>query len=186
MLRVTFTGGDARQRWLFDPDDVDFAEAERIEDALGGMSWDDFLRGLVDNRARIRRVLLWHLQRRDHPDLQLADMPNYRMGDLVVEFGTAEIDRLIADARDMRGRAPERIDKLIESLEFERISAAVAEAAIEAGDVDADPKEPEHLAAITPPEVDDPVMPGPSVSSATNLSPTSRKRSASGRGRSTT
>jgi hypothetical protein len=189
MLRVTFTGGDAPQRWLFDPDAVTMAEAEQIESALGGASWDDFLRGLLDNRARIRRVLLWHLQRRVHPDLLLADMPDYRMGDLKVEFGTAEISRLIDDAHGVRDRDPARMDKLIETLEFERINAAVAEAAIESGDVDADPKAPETLAGTTPPAVPDPVMreadPEPSGKSATPSSASSRKRTGSARGRST-
>jgi hypothetical protein len=190
MLRVTFTGGDAPQRWLFDPDNVSFAEAEMIEGAMGGASWDDFLRGLLHNRARVRRVLLWHLQRRVHPDLQLADMPDYRMGDLKVEFGTEEIDLLIADARDVRDRDPGQIDKLIETLEFERIQAGVAEAAIEAGDVDADPKEPAPADPGTLPEVVDPVMrepeTAPSENSGTRSSASSRKRTGSGRGRSTT
>lgn len=164
MLRITYTGGDTEQRWLFDPEEVDMAEAERLEQALGsGASWDTLVMGWMNNRVSARRVLLWHLLRRSNPgyDMPLADVPNIKMGQMRVELGSKEIAALIQQYEDAIGMNEQQRQRQIRSLEAEFADAAAAEAAITAGDIDADPKEqPAATAGITPPE-DDPLPADP-------------------------
>jgi len=165
MLRVTYTGGDAPQKWLFDPDEVDVLEAERIEGALGGgASWDTFLMGLVSPSVRLRRVLLWHLLRRSNPgyDMPFSDTPNFKMGEFVVELGTKQIDGFINALRENPNITTQQRDRMIADFEVHRAEAALAEAAIDPEAVDFDPKEqqleepgtPSAVAPPTPPETE--------------------------------
>jgi hypothetical protein len=168
MLRVTYTGGDAPQRWTFDPDAVPVDEAEQIEAAMGsGQTWDDFTRNLINATARARRVLLWYLLKRDHPDARLlfSDVPVFKMGQLVVELGTAEIARLREQIADNDRVTPERKRTALAALEDEYASAALAEADHDVFAEAADPKD-EPLDA--PPEAGppDPVMPAASTAPA--------------------
>lgn len=143
MLRVTFTGeGASRDEpkiWLFDPDEVDVGEAERIEAEMGERrDWDDFVQGVIDNKVRARRVLLWHLRRRDHPDAVLAFRDvTYRMGELKVELGSIEYDKIIESFRENPAVDPDRKAAVLLDLEDDRAKALEVEQAISA-----DPKEP--------------------------------------------
>jgi len=151
MLRVTYTGGDSTQRWLFDPDDVDMDEAEAIEQAMGpGETWDTFLAGALDRKVRARKVLLWHLLRRTNPDypLSFADLPNVKMGQLVVELGTDELAKLIAQIEDLP-ITKVRKDRHLAAMHEEYAKAQQAEAEIEAGDVSPDPDPKAGAAAGT-------------------------------------
>lgn len=175
MLRVLYTGGDAPQRWTFDPDDVTVDEAERIEAALGrGATWGTFTAGLIDGTARARRVLLWHLLRRDHPDanLMFSDVPVFKMGELKIEFGTAEIGLLIQQVEDNDRVSPERKASVIADLQSELADAALAEAERDVfiEDATADPKE----LSSAPDALPDPPMP---VDSTTTVSGKSDKHS---------
>lgn len=170
MLRVTYTGGDAPQRWFFDPDEVDMREAERIEQSLGdGSSWDDFVSGLLAARVGVRRVLLWHLLRRSNPDydMPIDDLPNFKMGQLVVELGSREIGVLLDSTRENTRIPLARRKRIVASLEAEMYAAQVAEAAILAGDVTDDPKGPATSDAGSIPTIADPVPPTASDDSAT-------------------
>jgi hypothetical protein len=153
MLRITYTGGDAKQRWLFDPDEVDVLEAERIEAELGdGQNWDSFLLSLTTSNARLRRVLLWHLLRRSNPgyNMPFSDTPNFKMGDLVVELGTVEIDRYLDAVNDNPNLTQQQKDRVALGFAVPRIEAALAEAELDPAAVDTDPKEPAPEVPGTP------------------------------------
>lgn len=161
MLRVTYTGeGASRDEpkvWLFDPDEVDVAEAERIEAELGASrAWDDFVEGVLDNKVRARRVLLWHLRRRDHPDAVIAFRDvTYRMGELKVELGSIEYDKIIESLRENPAVEAERKAAVIADLEADRAKALADEQAFSA-----DPKES--------PPASDPLPPAASPLDATH------------------
>lgn len=146
MLRVTYTGGDAPQRWLFDPDDVDLIEAGQIEDALdlpaGQNTWDAFTAGVLDGKAVCRRALLWHLLRRTNPDypMPFSEAPNCRMGDLTVELGTAELAKLIGQV-EAAPIVKAKKDRHLANLHAEFAVAAQAEEALRPDAVTSDPKD---------------------------------------------
>jgi hypothetical protein len=176
MLRVEYTpeGGNL-QRWMFDADAVDVVEAERIEATMGsGATWDDFVRGLVARTARARRVLLWHLINRDHPGARIAfsDTPVFKMGELEVHMGVAELVALRDDVEANERITPERKRRTVAELEREISEAAIAEAMLD---------QPEAAGAeLVGPKEEQPVMPDPvmpDVSTAPALSAKSAKRS---------
>lgn len=171
MLRVTYTGGDAPQHWLFDPDDVDFDEAERIETAMGTTSrdtWDQFVAGVMDAKVRARRVLLWHLLRRTNPDypMPFSETPNAKMGQLTVELGTAEIATL-ANRIEAAPLTPAAKASALQRLTNEFDAASAAESTFPAGDVTADPKDATAAVGTTPaaehPETPPTALTDPSV-----------------------
>lgn len=90
------------QTWDFVPEDVYEDDAELIE-KHAGCDWDEFVDGLKSGRARPRRVLLWHLTRLTHPKLRFEDTPRFRMGELTVEFSSAEL-RDLADKLERTDR----------------------------------------------------------------------------------
>jgi hypothetical protein len=88
---VAFTPRDAdRQTWDFVPDDVLQSEAELIEKFYAA-SFDEFLNGVRAGVSRARKVLLFHLMRQTHPTYKFRDVPDYRVGELKVEFSAAEL-----------------------------------------------------------------------------------------------
>lgn len=144
MLRVTYTGGDSRQRWLFDPDDVGIDDAEAIERAMGNTSndtWDSFVQGLMDGKSRPRRALLWYLLRQTNPDypMPFEDTPKFKMGQLTVELGTDELLKMIVRVQDSPGRSPATREALLNRLYAEHAEAEAAEAEFGAADVTDDP-----------------------------------------------
>jgi hypothetical protein len=167
MLRVTYTGGDAPQRWTFDPDAVPVSDAEQIEAAMGsGQTWDDFVRNLINATARARRVLLWYLLKRDHPEARLlfSDVPDFKMGQLVIALGTAELARLREQIEENDRITPERKRAAIAAVEEEYAMAALAEADqdVFAADPKDDPQGDAPISAGLP----DPVMPVASTATA--------------------
>lgn len=149
MLRITYTGGDAPQRFLFDPDEVDVEEAERIEQALGS-NWDSLLMSLMSPSARLRRVLLWHLLRQANPDypLRFEETPKFKMGQLTIELGTREIDHLVNEFASNDTWTDARKAQAIEALLAERPAAALAESGLEVDEVTVDPKDTEPPAPV--------------------------------------
>lgn len=91
-MRVTYTpedGGEA-QTWDFDPDRVRSSEQVIVEKQFGG-SWLEFKTGAMSGSALARRVLLWHLIRRQHPGHQFRDTPDFFDCELVIEQTLAEV-----------------------------------------------------------------------------------------------
>lgn len=79
-----------KQEWHFDPADVWEDEAEAIE-KVADVAWDNWVMQLRRGNSRVRRSLLWHLIRQDHPGLKFADLPRFRKGELLVEFDVADL-----------------------------------------------------------------------------------------------
>lgn len=79
-----------RQRWEWDPDRVRTSEAEICEKRYG-KTWDQFKASVMQGESKARRVLLWHLMRREHHTLKFEDLPDFYTGELKVEFTTSEI-----------------------------------------------------------------------------------------------
>lgn len=87
-----------RQEWVFNPGRVRATEGQVLLREFGQMSWDMFVQGVRTNDLHARRVLLWHLMRRDHPFLKFADVPDFFADEVTVEFSTVEITELYEKA----------------------------------------------------------------------------------------
>ncbi|MFF0469328.1 hypothetical protein ACFYPX_18090 [Micromonospora zamorensis] len=90
-MHVTYTpeGGTA-QRWDFNPGRVRAAEAELIEKRYG-KAWDQFRADVQTGSMKARRVLLWHLLRREHHTLRFEDVPDFYTDELLVEHSVDEL-----------------------------------------------------------------------------------------------
>jgi len=82
--------GSPEQRWEFDPSRVRSMEAELIEKRYG-KSWDQFRGDVQSGSMKARRVLLWHLLRRDHHTLRFEDVPDFYAGEFLVEHSVDEL-----------------------------------------------------------------------------------------------
>lgn len=81
---------DAVQRWEFNPKRVRTSDAEIIEKRYGA-NWDTWLNDVRSGSAKARRVLLWHLLRREHARLRYEDTPDFYMEELLVEHSVVEL-----------------------------------------------------------------------------------------------
>jgi len=98
-MLVTYTPEDGdRQTWEFNPGRVRQSETEIIEKRYG-KTYEAFKEGVTSGDSRARRVLLWHLLRRDHHTLRFEDTPDFFMDELVVEYSRDEMldlrDRIV-------------------------------------------------------------------------------------------
>lgn len=78
------------QRWDFDASQVLASQAEPIE-ASYKAGWDPFMVDVLTGVVRARRHLLWHLLRTEHPALRYEDVPDFRLGQVEVEFDRGEL-----------------------------------------------------------------------------------------------
>lgn len=99
--------GSDKKVWQFDPGDVGFKEAKEIEKNYEG-TWDQWIQGLRTGDIGARGVLLWHMLRHEHPSLQYRDLPRFRIRQLTVEMGVAELQELWDKAQKMRLSADKR------------------------------------------------------------------------------
>lgn len=99
-MDITYTPeGQEPQVWSFNSGRVRTAEAEQIE-ARSGMKYEEWAVAIQAGSARARRVLLWHLMRRDHPRLRFEDTPDFYMDELVLEYDVAELRDLLSALDD--------------------------------------------------------------------------------------
>lgn len=99
-MDVTYTPeGETAQTWNFNSGRVRTVEAEQIE-ARSGMRYEEWVLAIQAGGARARRVLLWHLMRRDHPKLRFEDTPDFYMDELVLEYDATELRELLARLDD--------------------------------------------------------------------------------------
>jgi hypothetical protein len=117
--------GEPEQSWDFDPEDVRQSEAEVVEKRYGA-NWDDFLNAVRAGNAKARRVLLWHLTRRTHHNLRYEDTPDFRMGELLVEFSSKEIGHLLREIEKMDSSISEEDRQMMVS----RLNADYTEAVL--------------------------------------------------------
>lgn len=84
--------GNPPQVWEFDPKRVRVSEQVLVEKAFGG-TWAQFQMGVLRGQALARRVLLWHLVRRDHPTVHVKvdETPDFMDCELLVEQTPAEM-----------------------------------------------------------------------------------------------
>lgn len=122
-MHVTYApeGGD-QQSWDWDPKRVRVSEQVIVEKQYGD-SWSTFVQGALSGQAAARRVLLWHLIRRDHPAHQLRDTPDFMGFELVVTQSFAEITETYA-AWIESGGAEGKDGPLLESMFLKEIEEA--------------------------------------------------------------
>jgi hypothetical protein len=90
-MHVTYKPEDGDQvEWEFVPGRVRSSEMENMEGQFGG-PWDELILGVQSGSVRARRVMLWHLIRRDHPTLRFADVPDFFADELLVQFSSKEL-----------------------------------------------------------------------------------------------
>lgn len=93
-MRVTYSpDGTEPQAWDYVPAKVKQSEAEMME-RRADLAWDDLNKGIMSGAARPRKVLLWHLLRRQHPILRWEDVPDFCMADVQIEMDAAELGRM--------------------------------------------------------------------------------------------
>ncbi len=127
--------GGAAQRWEFNPQRVRASEAEAIE-KRAGETWDAWLVGVQSGSMKARRVLLWHMLRRDHPTVRYEDVPDFYAGEVLVEHTSAELTEM----RDRVAKANIPADQREQAL------TALDVALTEAMSREADEPEPEGKA----------------------------------------
>lgn len=136
---VTFKPeGEPEQRWEFDPDRVASSKAEMIE-KRAGMKWDEWRQAIQMGSARARRALLWHLFTLKHHTLRFEDMPDFAVGDLVIEHSVAEVQALIAKISKVKMDDEQR-EQVQAAFDIELAEAYAREGLVEGEVVDADPK----------------------------------------------
>lgn len=124
--------GGQSQRWQFAPSAVKARQAEDIERRYGN-GWAAWVNAVRDGSAAARRVLLWHLLRRDHAALRYDDTPDFAMGELVVELDTAELQAIRDRATGNADLDAEVRDEIVAAIDAEiKEAQAKADAAGEA------------------------------------------------------
>lgn len=100
-MLVTYKPENAEKptEWEFDPNRVRQSEAEMIE-KRSGLRWTQWVEAIQAGSASARRVLLWHLMRKDHHTLRLEDVPDFYMGELEIDYSLADLQRLRAQVSD--------------------------------------------------------------------------------------
>lgn len=97
-MHITYQPEDAKdgehQVWDFDPSRVRAGEAELIERRFGG-HYDQWRDGVRSGNVKARRILLWHLMRKQHHTLRLEDVPDFYMSELLVEHSVTELIELL-------------------------------------------------------------------------------------------
>lgn len=115
-MKVTYSPeGEGVQTWDFVPDKVRQSEAELAERRFGG-TWNEFRVAAVKGDSRARRVLLWHLMRRQHHTLRYEDTPDFALGELKVEMTRGELVALREQVD--KSSHPER-DSILAALDSE-------------------------------------------------------------------
>ena len=95
---VTYTpDGADRHEWEFIPGKMRASEAQPIERRFGG-SWEKWSIEIQQGSVAARRLLLWHLLRREHPTLRWEDTPDYAMDELEISYSSDEMRDLITNA----------------------------------------------------------------------------------------
>lgn len=91
-MLVTYKPEDGdEQRWEFDFQRVRRSEAIIIEKQYGGgRTYVQFQMAAMQGSVEALTLLLWMLQRRDHPTLRLEDVPDFFVDEIQLDFGASE------------------------------------------------------------------------------------------------
>lgn len=104
-MKVTIGG----KVYDWDPDALDFEEAEYLETALN-MTVPEWMNGLLEGRSKARRGLVWYLERKhgDDPAVKLHDLAGRPYVELEIDWDAGEPeDPTEAAAPAIPGSPPE-------------------------------------------------------------------------------
>lgn len=168
--------GDPRE-WDIDLGDIDSVSAELIESHFGG-TWLQFEDAVRKGGTLAKRLLLWHLMRKDHPGqhTNLKDVPNFTHKELQIEASSDELRELrsavlkSAQFKTVAERegAIEQVDREIAEALAREGKTVPAETTIDGSVVSPNPLEPAAIASSPSTPTEDP-SPG---TSSTSPSPT--------------
>lgn len=140
--------GQEPTKWDFDPGRVRAAEAEMIEKRYGG-NWDAWRNDVRSGSAKARRVLLWHLLRRQHHTLRYEDTPDFLMAEVLVEHSVAELVEL--RDRMMRANLPDADrEQMMTAMDIEITDATAREMAMSETTAPGDPEDAADLGGKAP------------------------------------
>lgn len=116
--------GEVEQEWEIDLDDLTASEGEKVErqwrkvTANPKATFDEWVESLYSGGMQARRLLLWHLMRREHPGLRYEDTPDFRRRQIVAEFSRGELKTFRKRTLEQpetaeRNQAVEALDALI-------------------------------------------------------------------------
>jgi hypothetical protein len=116
-MHVTYSPEDGdRQEWTFKPGRVRSSEAATMEKAFGG-TWDELTLGVQGGNTRARRVMLWHLLRREHARMLYEDTPDFYADELAVEFSVDELTPM-RDRIQKSSMSEDQRDQLLAALDL--------------------------------------------------------------------
>ena len=87
-MLIDFMLDDEKLHWEFKPDRLLTSEAEALE-KVTGLSFTDWVNGLMSNQATACRGLVWILRKRTEPTLRYGAV-DFPMGDLSIDFDAEE------------------------------------------------------------------------------------------------
>lgn len=117
-MLVTYRPGNGEvQTWEFDPGRVRQSEAELIE-KRAGHNWSTWVESIQSGNAASRRILLWHLMRKDHHTLRMEDTPDFYMDELEIEYSLADLQLLRNQVSESSMEDAEK-DRIIDRLDLE-------------------------------------------------------------------
>lgn len=86
-------GQETPTEWEFDPARVRQSAAEMIE-KRSGLDYDKWVDAIQGGSSSARKVLLWHLMRQTHHTLSFADVPDFFMGEVEIDYSIADLQTL--------------------------------------------------------------------------------------------
>lgn len=114
---VTYSPEDGpAQRWEFAPRRIRARQAEEIERRYGS-GWSSWVSDVHTGVISARRVLLWHLIRRDHAGLRFDDTPDFAVGELELALDAAELTELRDKTASRTDVEPEVRDLAVQAIE---------------------------------------------------------------------
>jgi hypothetical protein len=114
----------SKQQWEWDADRVRTSEAELCEKRFGD-TWDKLKVGIMSGQSKARRVLLWHLLRREQHTLRYEDVPDFYVGELLVEFTREELQAMRTKIERARMDETER-DEMLTAIDLQIADAPSA------------------------------------------------------------
>ncbi len=86
----------ANKTWEFQPEKVRANRGEMIERRYGAR-YTEWVKEVQAGQLKARRVLLWHLMNLDVPQFRWEDTPDFMFGELEVDYGVADLQKLRRD-----------------------------------------------------------------------------------------
>ncbi len=123
--------GTEPKTWKWTPGRVLVSECAIVEKVYG-KTWEMFAAEVQQGSARARRVLLWHLQRRDHPMLRFEDAPDFYADELSIGYDEGELRSMRDEVADNAGLTGTERDVALAALDRE-IAEAEAKGAVAEG-----------------------------------------------------